>query len=571
MIKMPFDGIVTYATTNELHTKLTAGKITKIYQPTETEVLFTIRNRGQNTVLLCSIHPTYSRIHLTEEMFQNPKEPPMFCMVLRKYLSGAIIKKIEQRGLERIIQFTIHSRNEIGDITEKKLIMEIMGRHSNLLLVDGEDGHIIDSLKHVSSWQNRHRTILPGQTYQLPPEQNKLNPLLIRPEQLIKKLDFNAGKLDTQIVNLLSGFSPVVAKEIVHQAHLGNEKVYEQLFTDMQQQLLDKDFTPVIYRNQKEDYHVLPLTHLKGEKQTFLTTNSMLDQFYTGKAERDRVKQQTKDLARLLKNELAKNKRKQKKHAQTMQKAQRKEHYQKAGELLTAHLHLVTQGDKQITVVDYYDPEQKQLTIDLDPLKTPSENAQAYFKTYQKLKTSELKVKEEIAKTEQEMEYLERLLQQIETASIQDIEEIREELRDEGYLKKQKATKKKKAKTAKPVPEKYIASDGTTILVGKNNKQNEYVTMKLAARDDIWLHTKDIPGSHVIIRSATPSEDTILEAAQLAAYFSKSRQSSSVPVDYTKIRHVKKPNGAKPGFVTYDNQKTVFVTPNEQLIHKLTP
>ncbi len=252
-----------------------------------------------------------------------------------------------------------------------------------------------------------------------------------------------------------------------------------------------------------------------------------------------------------------------------MQKAQQKEHYQKAGELLTAHLHLVSAGDKQVTVTDYYDPEQSEITIDLDPLKTPSENAQAYFKTYQKLKTSEQKVTEEIQKTEQEMEYLEQLLQQIDTASTQDIEEIREELREEGYLKRQKATKKKKPKSSKPMPEQYTASDGTILLVGKNNKQNEYVTMKLAARDDVWLHAKDIPGSHVVIRSKEPSEDTLLEAAQLAAYFSKSRQSSSVPVDYTKIRHVKKPNGAKPGFVTYDNQKTVFVTPSDQLIKKL--
>ncbi len=569
MIQMPFDGIVTHAVTEELKTELTSGKINKIYQPTETEVLFTIRNHGKNVVLLFSIHPTYSRIHLTNETFQNPKEPPMFCMVLRKYLSGAVIEKIEQQGMERIVQFTIQSRNEIGDVTEKKLMMEIMGRHSNLLLVDSEQGYIIDSLKHVSSWQNRHRTILPGQAYQLPPEQDKLDPLATDPEHLIKKLDFNAGKLDAQIVNHVTGFSPVVAKEIVYRANLGTPEKYMHVFAELQKQLLEQEFTPTIYQNKREDFHVLQLTHLHGEKYSFPSVNDMIDQFYAGKAERDRVKQQAKDLYRFLKNERDKNKRKLKKHEQTMQKAQQKEHYQKAGELLTAHLHLVSAGDKQVTVTDYYDPEQSEITIDLDPLKTPSENAQAYFKTYQKLKTSEQKVTEEIQKTEQEMEYLEQLLQQIDTASTQDIEEIREELREEGYLKRQKATKKKKPKSSKPMPEQYTASDGTILLVGKNNKQNEYVTMKLAARDDVWLHAKDIPGSHVVIRSKEPSEDTILEAAQLAAYFSKSRQSSSVPVDYTKIRHVKKPNGAKPGFVTYDNQKTVFVTPSDQLIKKL--
>lgn len=566
---MPFDGIVTRAVTEELKAELTLGKITKIYQPTETEIVLTIRNKRKNFVLLLSIHPTYARMHLTNEQFANPKEPPMFCMVLRKYLSGAFIEQIDQLGMERIVQFTIQGRNEIGDLSTKKLIIELMGKHSNLLLVDIDQGHIIDSLKHVSSWQNRHRTILPGQAYLLPPKQEKLDPLTINAEQFVNKLDFNAGKLDSQIVNYLTGFSPIIAKEIVHRAHLGDRSKYKQVFSDIQMHLLENEFTPAIYQHRKEDFHVIPLTHITGENMTFSTTNTMLDQFYTGKAERDRVKQQAKDLYRFLKNERDKNRRKLKKHEQTIKKAKNKVKYQRLGELLTAHLHLVSAGDQKVTVTDYYDPEQKKITIDLDPTKTPSENAQHYFKTYQKLKTSEHKVTAEIEKTKREIDYLEQLLQQIDIASSNDVQEIREELREEGYLKMRTIARKNKHMAKKPVPEKYIASDGTTILVGKNNKQNEYLTMKLAARDDIWLHTKDIPGSHVVIRSKEPSEETLQEAAQLAAYFSKSRQSSSVPVDYTKIRHVKKPNGAKPGFVTYDSQKTLFVTPNKQLVKQL--
>ncbi|GAA0421960.1 MAG: Rqc2 family fibronectin-binding protein [Bacillota bacterium] len=566
---MPFDGIVTHAVTEELKNEMIPGKITKIYQPTDSELLFTIRSKGKNMTLLLSIHPTYARFHLTNDSFANPKEPPMFCMVLRKHLSGAIIENIEQYGMERIVQLTIKTRNEIGDLTSKALIIELMGKHSNITLVDDEENQIIDSFKHISMSQNRHRTLLPGHLYQLPPEQNKLNALTIDSEQFIKRLDFNAGKLNNQIVQSLVGFSPFIAREMVQRAELGSIEAYQKVFDEIQKQIVQSNFRPTIYNDKKEDFHVIPLANFTGDQIHFSTTNQMLDQFYSGKAERDRVKQQAKDLYRFLKNEKEKNRRKLKKHEQTVKKARNKDHYQKLGELLTAHLHLISTGDQSVTVTDYYDPEQKELTIELNPNKTPSENAQSYYKTYQKLKKSERIVTIEIEKTKDEIAYMEQLQQQVESASSSDIEEIRDELREEGYLKKQPKKKKKRNKAEKPVPEQYTASDGTVILVGKNNKQNEYLTMKLAARDEIWLHTKDIPGSHVIIRDKQPSDETLMEAAQLAAYFSKSRQSSSVPVDYTKVRHVKKPNGAKPGYVTYENQKTLFVTPSNSLIQKL--
>ena len=565
---MPFDGIVTRAVTEELKQELLPGKITKIHQPTKTELVITVRSQRKNHTLLLSIHPTYARVQLTADTYTNPPEPPMFCMVLRKHLSGAIIESIEQYGMERIITFSIQSRNEIGDMTQKTLIVELMGKHSNVMLIDKDKGHIIDSLKHVSIAQNRHRTILPGQDYKLPPMQDKLNPLDIDGEKLAKKLDFNAGKLETQLVNNLVGFSPFIAKEIVYLANLGSMERYIEEFMRVQQQIITNQYTPTIYRENKEDFHVLPITAFSGEQETFSSTNQMLDQFYSGKAERDRVKQQAKDLYRFIKNEKNKNERKMKKHLQTMKKAEGAERYQKLGELLTAHLHLVAKGDHQVSVVDYYDPNQQEITIDLNPNKTPSENAQGLYKKYQKLKTSKQVIEKEIQKTKQEMNYFDQLLQQIDVASVSDLEEIRDELRSEGYIKRQ-AKGKQKNKPKKPVPEAFTATDGTPILVGKNNIQNEYVTTKLAHRDDIWLHTKDIPGSHVVIRSREPSEETLLEAAHLAAYFSKSQGSASVPVDYTKIRHVKKPNGAKPGYVTYDNQKTLFVTPTDDMTNKL--
>ncbi|RDW17895.1 Rqc2 family fibronectin-binding protein [Oceanobacillus chungangensis] len=566
---MPFDGIVTRAVTDELKQTIVPGKINKIYQPTATEIILTIRSQGKNHTLLLSIHPTYARFHLTDDTYVNPQEAPMFCMVLRKHLSGATIEEIEQNGMERIVTFKIRTRNEIGDIGQKLLVIELMGKHSNVMLVDEEKGNIIDSLKHVSMAQNRYRTILPGQQYILPPAQNKLNPLLTDGEDLIKKLDFNAGKLDSQIVTHLDGFSPFIAREIVSRAGLGSGNIYAEKYMEIRTQLIENHYTPAIYRNKKEEFHVIALQSFNGEIIKFDSVNNMLDTFYSGKAERDRVKQQAKDLSHFIKNEKNKNERKMKKHLQTIKKAAEADRYQKKGELLTANMHLVSKGDKSIAVIDYYDPQQSEITIELNPNKTPSENAQGFFKTYQKLKTSKKIIEQEIIKNQEEIDYLEQLLQQIDVASVEDIEEIREELREEGYLKKQGKQRKQKNKPKNPVPEKFISADGTEILVGKNNKQNEYVTMKLGHRDDTWLHTKDIPGSHVIIRSKEPSEETLLEAAELAAFFSKSQNSSAVPVDYTKIRHVKKPNGAKPGFVTYDNQKTLFVTPSNETVERL--
>ncbi|WP_330949038.1 Rqc2 family fibronectin-binding protein [Virgibacillus sp. MG-45] len=563
---MPFDGIVTRAVTEELKKQLIPGKITRIHQPTDTELTLTIRSQGTNHTLLFSIHPTYARFHVTNDKYINPETPSMFCMVLRKYLAGAIIDSIDQLGLERIITFSIQTRNEIGDIANHKLVLELMGKHSNIMLIDEEKNHILDSMKHISLAKNRHRTILPGAQYLLPPTQNKANPLLIHGEELIRKLDFNAGMLDKQIVQTLEGFSPTIAKEIIARSELGKPETYAEKFSEIQSLLLQHHYEPTIYKNKREDFHVIPLTAFHGEKVTFDTANEMLDQFFSGKAERDRVKQQAKDLFKFIRNEKEKNERKLKKHRQTLKKAENANQYQKMGELLTANMHLVSIGDTEVTVIDYYDPDQIEFTIQLQTNKTPSENAQSFFKKYQKLKTSRQVIEIEIEKTISEINYLDQLLQQIDVASEEDIEEIREELREEGYLKHKSKQKKKANNQRKPKLETYESSDGTLILVGKNNKQNEYLTTKLAFRDEIWLHTKDIPGSHVVIRSKDPSETTIIEAAKLAAYFSKSRSSSSVPVDYTKVRHVKKPNGAKPGYVTYEQQKTVFVTPETSIL-----
>lgn len=564
---MAFDGVVTKSVTHELNQSIKNGRVNRIFQPTSTEVAITIRNNRQNYILLFSIHPSYARFHLTEDDYRNPEDPPMFCMVLRKYLSGANLVDIKQDELERVINFTFKTRNEIGDIGEMTLVMELMGRHSNLILLNEDKKTILDSIKHIPSYINRHRTILPGATYIPPPTQNKLNPLTISGEEFVRRLDFNSGKLDQQIVQTLSGTSPMLAKEIVFRANLGAQSAYSNSFETFKQIILNNDFTPTIYLGDREDYHVYPISHLNVEKKVYSTTNEMLDNFYSGKAEKDRVKQQAKDLHRFLSNEVKKNERKLKIHRQTMKKAEDADRFQKQGELLTANMHLVKKGDESVKVLDYYDPEQKEITIQLKTDETPSENAQRFFTRYRKLVNSTKVVKREIHKTIHEINYLRNLLQQIDTARESDIEEIRDELKDEGYLKKQKQRKRKKQH--KPKPDEFKSSDGTVILVGRNNNQNEYVTHKLAHRDDVWLHTLNIPGSHVVIRSNDPSEETLIEAAELAAYYSQARMSSSVPVDYTQIRYVKKPAGGKPGYVTYDNQKTLNVTPSEEKITKI--
>ncbi|WJE51345.1 NFACT RNA binding domain-containing protein [Bacillus cereus] len=567
---MAFDGLFTRAITHEITNSLQTGRISKIYQPSKYEILLHIRANGKNQKLILSAHPTYARIHLTNQSYDSPALPPMFCMLLRKHLEGGFIEKIEQVDLERIIQITVRSRNEIGDESLKTLVVEIMGRHSNIILVEAKTNIILDSLKHVSLAVNRHRTVYAGAEYVAPPAQHKINPLQIETqEEFIRPLDFLAGNMDKQLVGAFMGISPLFAKEVVKKASMVNEKALSEAFFTLQKPLRMHQYEPtMITANEKEFFYLFPLSHLQGDEKTFSSVSELLDRFFFGKAERDRVKQQAHDLERFMHNEKTKNEKKLIKLEKTLQDAGKADKFQLFGELLTANMYALKKGDKEIEVVNYYDENGGTVKITLDPLKTPSENAQRYFQKYQKAKNSVAIVEEQIEKTNEEILYFDSLLQQMEAASSKDIEEIREELAEEGYIRNRKSKNAKK-KPTKPVLDKYIASDGTEILVGKNNKQNDYLTTKFARRDEIWLHTKDIPGSHVVIRSLEPTEETLLEAAKLAAYYSKAKDSSSVPVDFTKIRHVKKPSGAKLGFVTYDNQQTLYVTPDVDTVMKL--
>jgi predicted ribosome quality control (RQC) complex YloA/Tae2 family protein len=558
---MSFDGLFTKAMSEELGDILKGGRINKIHQPYKNEIILIVRSQGKNHKLLLSAHPSYARAQLTSQSYENPSVPPMFCMLLRKHLEGYIIEDVYQKEVDRIIIFEIKGRSEIGDISYKQLIIEIMGRHSNIIIVDKSRNMILDSIKHLPPSINSYRTVLPGQEYKFPPPQDKQNPLEADRDDILRAVDFNSGKLDKQLVGAFAGFSPLFAKEAVHRAGLANRTSLPDALLNLLEPVKKRDYQPTLIQSNKETFYFLDLQHIEGERSHFSSLSDLLDRYFHQKAERDRVKQQGNDLERFIKNERDKNQSKIVKLEKTLKDAENADTYQLYGELLTANLYAVERGMEEIEVINYYDEEGGTLKIALDTRKSPSENAQQYFSRYTKAKTAIKIVQEQIVKAREEIQYLEQLLQQLDSASPKDILEIREELAEEGYIKA-KNEKKKKKNNEKPQLETYISSDGTTILVGKNNKQNDYLTNKLAGKEEIWLHTKDIPGSHVVIRSKNPSDETVKEAAVLAAYFSKARESSSVPVDFTAVKNVKKPNGAKPGFVTYDGQQTVYTTPS---------
>lgn len=559
---MAFDGLFTISMTTELQ-QIVTGRISKIHQPNAQEILMQVRAQGKNFKLLFSVHSSYSRIQITHETIDNPSSPPMFCMVLRKHLEGGIITAVRQHETDRIIVLEILGKNEIGDEITREIHMEVMGRHSNLLLIDPSRNLILESIKHLSPSMNSYRTILPGQPYISPPSQNKLNPLVYSEDLKNVILSVQDSK---EIVEQISGFSPLHAKELLHRMDGVSDRlmIYKSFMDEFVKGGIAKQIVEV---NGKTYYSPNALTHLDGDKFNEQTLGNLLDRVYFAKAERDRVKQQAGDLERWLQNELNKLKLKMKKLQKDFEQAERLDTFQLYGELLMANAYAIEKGLSEVELVNYYDETQGTIVIPLDSRKTATQNAQSYYSRYTKAKTALLKIEQQFEITKEDIDYFELLLQQVMQASPTDIEEIREELMEQGLLK-MRASKKKK-KPVKPTPEKYIASDGTEISVGKNNKQNDYVTFKLAKKSDTWLHTKDIPGSHVVIHSDKPSEIALSEAANLAAYYSKARESSSVPVDYTVVKQVKKPNGSKPGFVIYFEQTTLFVTPDEEKIRQM--
>ncbi len=552
---MSFDGNIVKKITKELYDSLNTGRINKIYQLSKYDLLFNINTKTGKKQLLVSNSPSYSRIHLTEMVYEKPNIPPMFCMFLRKHLENGIIKDIYQITNDRVIIFIIQSRNELGDLTTKKFIIEVMGRHSNIIITD-ENNKILEAIKHVMPFDNKERTVYPGAIYS-EPKSKKINPydknlrnsFFTNPENINEK-----ALLDNFI-----GFSPLIAKEIIYRFEHSKKSI-----TVIVDKILN-EFDPQIIISKKDYFYYTNITHIAGERKHFDSVNSMLDRFYYEKDKIDIVKQKSKDLVKFIKNNIIKAKHKIEKLNKELINTKKRDNLRVKGELIQANLNLIIKGNTSFTCIDYY--TNKEVTIALDEKLSPIKNSAKYFKKYKKLKASIPYINIQIKAALLEIKYFEQLLHQVENASLKDIEEIKDELIEKKYIKRKTTTKKKKRK---PNYDTYYDSEGVEILVGKNNIQNEYITHKLAQHNEIWFHTKNAPGSHVVVKKTFPlSETTIRTAAQLASYFSKMKKSNSVPVDYLEVRYLKKVPGRINSFVTYKNNKTIYIDPDEDFIINL--
>lgn len=557
---MTFDGLFTHAMIHELNQTLQNGRVTKISQPYPNEVILTIRANRTNYPVLLSANPRYARFQITQIPYTNPAVPTNFTMMLRKYLEGAKLLEIKQLDNDRVVYFEFLTRNELGDKLPLLLSAEIMGRYSNVILINQSTNKIIDTIKHVGMDQNRYRTLLPGATYRQPPTQNKENPFEQDSntfEELIQKYP-NREVLADNLLKQYQGISRDNALALADKLHSSNNFV--QTFNDFL--AMTEDPIPTMNGNNFSIFADNP------NDKKFTTLSEMLDIFYHTKANRDRVQQQGGQLLHVIRKNLQRNKKKLKKLSNELKATENADEYRIKGEVLTTYLYQIKRGMTKIALPNFYD-NNKEITISLSNQLSPSQNAQKYFKKYQKLKNAVTFINEQIELTKKEVAYLEEIQTQIELATPADLNDIKTELQQEGYIKKKQQKSKHSSRVKINKPESFIASDGTEILVGKNNLQNEKLTLHTAKKADIWLHAKNIPGSHVIIKSNNPSDETLFEAAMLAAYFSKFRSSANVPIDYVQVKNIRKPNGSKPGFVIYEGQKTLTVTPTEDFVLEL--
>ena len=589
---MAFDGITVNALVDELNQKLENGRIEKVYQPEKDELYINIRNNKVNYTLLLSANANNPRAYLTEYSKLNPKTAPTFCMLLRKNLTRGKIISIKQPSMERIIEMEVSSTNELGDLTVKMLIIEIMGRHSNIILINKENYKIIDSIKRIGSNISRYRQVLPGNDYIYPPNQNKYNPLNTDGKQFDLLLNGYAKskRVDKFFVDTFTGISPLISREVCYIGGVDRQQTLDLLSEEQRKHLKlsflkileivkNNNFTPNIIYNEKQtaliDFSVIPLKQYHPLPAiNYNSVSNLLEQFYQEKDQLERLKQKNSNLLHSLKNKLDRSHKKLIKLQDEFKKSEDASIFRLYGELLTSNIYNLRKGMNNTILYNFYSTTKEEIEIPLNPNLTPVENAQKYFKKYNKSKNAILQLSKQISSTKDEIYYLESQMENLKNCTeLQEIEEIKTELRLEGYLSALKKTKKSTSKNPPPSsPLHFISSDGSDIYVGKNNKQNDTLTLKSSSNDDMWLHTKGIPGSHVIIKnnpSIEITDKTLLEGAILASYYSKARNSNNVPVDYTKIKYVKKAKGAKPGMVIYDHFQTLFVTPNEDIIFTL--
>ena len=572
---MPLDALCLTAVAGEVRAAVQGGKIDKIYQPTRDEVVLYIRGPAGNVRLLLSANPGHPRAHLTERNRENPEQPPMFCMLLRKHLQGARILELNQPPLERILDFRLETLDELGDRVERRLVLEAMGRSANLLLLDGE-GRIVDCTRRVDGDLARgQRQLLPGLFYRQPPAVDKLNPFTLSPEELRLVLANPLGKAwDKLLLDSFTGLSPLVARELAFRAGDDSEKLAAEL-EKLGKAVEENHFTAylLVREGKPVDFTFLPVLQYGPETESVPreSFSTLLDDFFSDRESAERVRQRGQDLVKSVTSARDRTARKLGNQARELEATKNRERLRELGDILTSNLHLMEKGMSTFRTMNFYDPEGGEVDIPLDPLLTPQQNAAKYYKEYNKAKTAEEMLTIQIEKGEKELEYLNSVLENIALAEGEkDLQEIRQELTETGYLRRPK-TAAKRAKRVSGKPMEFRSTSGLRISVGKNNSQNDLLTTKLAYKSDIWLHTQKIHGSHVILWLEGGEADarSLTEAAQLAAYFSQARDGSKVPVDYTPVKYVKKPAGARPGMVVYTTYQTAVVEPDAELAKKL--
>lgn len=570
---MAIDGIYLYSLVQDLKKSILNSKIDKINQPEKDEIIITLRKERKNLKLLISASPKYPRFNLTTVSKSNPLQAPMFTMVLRKYLiGGRIIDIIQQEG-DRIVKFLIESSDELGFNSIYSLIVEIMGRHSNITLVRERDNKIMECIKHISPSMNSYRVLYPGIDYKYPPKSTKINPFSFNDTTLQDFVNKNSIIFNNNFfVSCFTGISKPLSEHLFIEYNkkytdFSPQNIYN-FINDFLNTLLDNESFK-IYKDENGNYIDFYVTQLNQLENNFSfevleNINELMDKYYLEKDKQERIKGRSVNLQKLVITNIDRCIKKENKLNDVLKKCEDKDNFKIKGDLLTSYIYSIKKGDRNFTTFNFFSEKGEEITIPLDENKTPSENIQSYYKKYNKLKKSEESAIEQLEKNDEELQYLYSVLTNIENCeSYSEIDDIKEELISTGYVRKRKANGKssKKAKSSKPIH--YISSDGIDIFVGKNNIQNDYLSLKFANKNFMWLHTKNIPGSHVIICSNNIPDNTLVEAATLAAHYSKAKDSSKVPVDYTLVKNLKKPNGANPGMVIYHTNYTMYVEPSE--------
>lgn len=591
---MALDGALLRQIKHELEGCLIGSRVDKIHQFSREEMVFVLRLRepaadgARSAKLYLSAGADSPRLHLTSSSFENPKSPPMFCMLMRKHLGSAKLLEIRQVGLDRILHLILETRNEMGDLIELTVAIEIMGRHSNIILID-ENGRVIDSIKRIDDTMSSVRPILPGVHYTLPPAQDKLDLITSTPEQIEQRLiEGKDTPLSKALLAAVQGVSPIVCREVANYVFVGDDRVISEMTPDHFDRLrfflsrvilMARDYTGtptsvIDSRKKPMDFSFLDIHQYGGSMftRTYDSYSQLLDDFYTQRDNIQRMRHRSSDLLKVLANTADRIARKLSLQQKELADCSDRETWKIYGDLISANLYSIQKGDRTARLINFYDEAQSEVVIPLDPRKTPVQNAQKYYGEYRKADTAEKKLRELIEEGQQEAVYIDSVFDALTRAQTNDeLTAIRAELAEQGYLRK-KGSAAKKGKEPKLSPKRYRSDDGFTILVGRNNVQNDQLTLKEARGRDYWFHTKNIPGSHTIVVSDGQEvpDSTLHQAAILAAVNSKAAESSQVPVDYTLIKNVKKPRGAKPGMVIYVSYQTAYVTPDLELEKRLT-